>query len=213
VTISDLNSFLGGESLVFYLNLSEGALDSGQDLLAYADIYLTDLGTDNTAGGVDAAADIVKKYTLSGDYCSYGVLCPTLSQPDGLLPNEAAWANIPSEICVSDTGALLNLGPCSAIGNPAGSNTVNQNTSTNAAFGMYSAELDNDVKSGPWDIMSVDFRMGHLGTSIAQLFISPTSISEPGTLAVVSLGLFGLYRLRQRRQLRGLPDPKPSSRS
>ena len=186
MTIADLNSFLGGDSLVFYLNLGEGAFETGQDILAYADIYLTDLGTDNAAGGADTAADIVKKYTLSGS-------------PDDLLTSEIAWANI-SEICVSDTGALLSLGPCSAIGNPAGSHTVNQTASTSATFGIYSAELDNDVKSGPWDIMSVDFRMGHLGTSIAQLFISPTLVPEPGTLAVASFGLYGLYRLRRRRK-------------
>lgn len=166
MTISDLNSFLGSDGLVFYLNLNEGALDSGQDLLAYADIYLTDLGTDNAVGGVDAAADTVKTYTLSGDYCSYGVYCPTLSS-DGSLPNESGWANIAA-------------------------NTT--------AFGIYSAELDKDVKSGPWDIMSVDFRMGYLGNIIAQLSIIPTVVPEPGTLAVVSLGLFGLYRMRRRRQ-------------
>jgi len=208
VTISDLNSFLGSDGLVFYLNLNEEALDSGQDLLAYADIYLTDLGADNAAGGADAAADTVKKYTLSGSYCSYGVFCPTLSQEeDGLLPNDAAWANIPSEICVSDTGALLDLGPCSALGNPPGSHTVNQNLTANTpAFGIYSAELDSDVKSGPWDIMSVDFRMGQLGAGAAQLFITPTAISEPGTLGLASLGLWGLYRLRRRRQQRALPQ-------
>jgi hypothetical protein len=215
VTTAGLKTFLGGQNLVFYFNLNEengGVLDSGQDMLGYMDVYLTDFGADGAPGGGD---DIVEKFTLSGNNCALpGTLCSGITkdqtlqsvdptEADDILPNATdKWAYVNGQVCISPTGTFLGAGTCADNGNPPGGTTVNQNLGANtAAFALYSAQLDNDVRTGSWDIMSVDLRMGHVGNGFEQLFILPTSISEPGTLAVVCAALFGLFRIRRRAKM------------
>ena len=202
ITTSALMEFLGSSELVFYFNLNEengGTLDSGQDMLGYVDVYLTGRGLDDVIGTDD---DVVEKYTLSGNNCSYGPdFCPALSRSqtpvDDILPEAGDnWAYVHGEICVSDTGVLLNAGPCVGAGN-----TINQNLGANtAAFGLYSAALNEDLRTGGWDIMSVDLRMGHIGNGFEQLFILPTTIPEPGTLALFGSALLALFGFCQRRR-------------
>lgn len=177
VSTSDLSTFLGSDKLVFYFNLNETnqdqGLDAGQDLLAYADVHLTDFGGDGLPGGGD---DSVKTFTLSGNSGTPGITTQgQTATVDDILPTSTdKWAFVHGAICV---GGTVQLGSCASNGNPAGSSDINQNLGANsAAFAIFNDELDTDVKSGSYDLLTVDARLAHLDDGFDQFFIRATEI-------------------------------------
>jgi hypothetical protein len=188
VLVSDVQSFLGGEDLVFWFNLNEenkGGLDDGQDMYAWGQVTLTDTATNTSV-----------TFTLSGNDTS---LFPEQSAAqtagDSILPNASdMWAWVHGEICVDPaTGDLVELGPCST----SFGDTVNQNLGAGqAAFALYSPDLNTALYSGLYDLMTVDMRMAHIDNGYEQLFILnsdiPTNVPVPGTILLLGLGLIGM---------------------
>lgn len=180
IETASLTSFLGGDDLLFFFNLNEtGAndtLDSGQDMLSWMRVFLTD----STTGDV-------KHFTLSGN----NTLAPAIqsraqSSSDSILPTEDdMWAYTHGEICVSTVdGTVLALSSCSFVGNPANGVTVNQNLGANAAaFALWNEELNDDLYSGKYDMLSVDMRMSHIENGYEQLFIRAANVSD-GTVII-----------------------------
>jgi hypothetical protein len=204
-----LQDYLGSSKLVFYFNLNQinsdqTYLQTGQDMLAYADVYLT-----NTTTGAQV------KFTLSGNDCGAGPgSCVAGSQnfaasdanQNNILPTASdSWAYVHGQICVTSTGAVLGFGTCASLGNPPGGQTVNQNLgANNAAFALYSQGLQDALDSGLYNVMSVDLRMAAEDNGFEQLFIAATSfarVPEASNLLFVSgVGLILLAFGWRRRQ-------------
>jgi hypothetical protein len=210
-----LQTYLAGSKLVFYFNLNQinsnsTYLTSGQDMLGYLDVYLT-----NTVTGARV------KFTLSGDDCGTGPGSCTAAQsfaasdanqnnilpttpdpndPDGDVTH--TWAYIHGQICVADDGTVLGFGTCASLG--VTGNTVNQNLgANNAAFALYSQGLQDALDSGLYNVMSVDLRMAAEDNGFEQLFIAATTIPgvpEASSLVIVIAGLTFLAFGRQRRR-------------
>lgn len=169
INTTELTDFLDGDDLLFFFNLNEtGAndqLDSGQDMLAWMRVYLTNSETNE-----------IVEFTLSGNNTSYPSF-QSQAQTDGvdnILPSaDDDWAYVHGKICVDSTnGAVLALSSCNLAGNPLNGVTVNQNLGANsAAFGLWSSELNDALYSGAYDVMTVDLRMSHIENGYEQLFI------------------------------------------
>jgi hypothetical protein len=201
IQISALKEFLGGEALTFFFNLNEtnkGGLDDGQDMYAWAQVTLTD-GNGNKM-----------VFTLDGNITSGfpDQSAPQTAGNDAILPSGELWAHVHGEICESPTEGLISLNACTNADKAAHPDavTVNQNLGDQkAAFAITSQDLTDAIYSGSWDVMTVDLRMAHVDNGYEQLFILPTSrtvnVPEPGTVALLGLGLLGLG-LSQRRARR-----------
>ncbi len=214
IEVSALKTYLAGGHLVFFFNLNEengGLLDSGQDMLAYLDVYLSNSGPFVGTNPL--------RFTLSGNDCGGGPgSCVPFAQSqaqtagvdDILTTANDQWAYVHGEICIADgsgappAGTVLGFGACTAPQTAVGGQNVNQNLGANqAAFALYSKDLETALNSGLYDIMSVDLRMSHVGNGFEQLFILAGQVigaPEPGTLAIFGAGLMYLgFRLRRRK--------------
>jgi hypothetical protein len=216
IQIPALDAFLADGELVFYFNLNESnqdglGLDDGQDMLGWMQVWLTNLGGDGVVGGGD---DTYQSFTLGGigtGPCYPGqpisgtVCADQQAGVDDILPTaNDQWAYVHGQLCISDEGAVLAFGSCADAGLEG--NTVNQNLGANAAaFALHSDALDDAVKSGLWDVLSVDLRMGHIDHGYEQLVIIASPIvdgPEPGTLALFGVGLIGFGLMWRRRKVR-----------
>lgn len=199
IETSVLTSFLDGEDMMFFFNLNETGTDdqlaSGQDMLGWLRVYLTDSATGNsvsfTLSGNNTAAPAIQSYPQTAF--------------DNILPTATdEWAYIHGKICVDETdGSVITLTSCSAAGNPPNGKTVNQNLGSNAAaFGLWNEDLNNALYSGNYDMMSVDMRMGYIESGYEQLFIRAaqvgTEISEPSILMLFLLSILGLGASKRR---------------
>ena len=214
IETNELTSFLGGEDLMFFFNLNEtGAqddLDSGQDMLGWLRVYLTDSTTGNSinftlSGNNTASASQRQSQTGAGG--------PIM--PDSILPTpDDEWAYIHGRICVSNVdGSLIALSSCNQAAidgfDVTNGETVNQNLGANAAaFGLWSEELNSALYSGMYDTMSVDVRMSHIENGYEQLFIraaqvgdTTVDIPEPKTSILIALSLISIGLLARKRNL------------
>lgn len=198
IETSALTQFLNGGDLMFFFNLNETGtedqLDSGQDMLGWMRVYLTDSTTGDSIS-----------FTLSGaNTLLPGVQSHAQSATDSILPTaDDLWAYIHGKICVNELdGSVIALSSCSAAGNPANGKTVNQNLGANAAaFGLWNEDLNNALYSGMYDMMSVDMRMSHIENGYEQLFIRAAQVGrdipEPSILFLFSGALMLLIRLKR----------------
>jgi hypothetical protein len=216
VDVDALNAYLAGGQMEFFFNLNQtnsGSttyLPTQQDALGWLAVTLT------SADGLTS-----QTVWLDGDACTgIGGRCdPTQSAgqdefADGgeanILPADPLhdeFAFVHGSLCASAAGAVVHLGPCTG-GEPAGSQTVNQNLGANvAAFGLVSETLNTWLASGLYDggKMSVDLRMAGLTNGFEQLFIisgdrPPVEVPEPLTIGLFGAGLIGAGLMRRRKK-------------
>jgi hypothetical protein len=194
--IAELLAALDGAGLVIMFGNNEtgdsGTLD-GQNLLAWAEVTLCNADD----------SDCVT-FTLDGS----GILPQQgLTQTagvDDILPEaDDIWANVHSEICVSQSTGAIFLGACNDPANPLTDGvTVNQALGVDeAGFAITSAALNEALYSGLYTHMAVDIRFSHLNNGADNVWIMAGNfvrVPEPGTLLLFGAGLIGLGALRRR---------------
>jgi hypothetical protein len=214
ISVNTLKTYLDGGALDFFFNLNQTKanddttyLTTPQDMLAFMEVTLT------------ATNGFTATFRLDGNNCTAtgaGGTClidPHDTQVAGvndILPTDAdKWAYVHGTICATPTGAVINLGHCTAAQLAAGAHDISQNLgANNAAFALYSVTLQNALDSGFFDggIMSVDARMAALNNGYEQLFIFAGNripnidIPEPLTITLFGAGLAGLGLLGRRRR-------------
>jgi len=194
--IAALTAALDGDGLVVMFGNNEtgdsGTLE-GQNLLAWARATLCD----------DAGNCIT--FTLDGT----GILpqqgLTQTTDVDDILPTAGdIWANVHSEICVSQSTGDVFLGPCNDPANPLTDGvTVNQALGVDeAGFAITSDALNAALYSGLYTHLAVDIRFSHLNNGADNVWIMAGEpfirIPEPGTLLLMGAGLLGLGALRRR---------------
>lgn len=205
IETSVLTSFLGGEDLLFFFNLNEtgtvDALDSGQDMLGWMRVFLTDSLTGDTIDFTLSGANTLNPAIQSQAQTGLGGLVA----PDNILPTaNDEWAYVHGQICVDENdGSVLALESCASAGNPANGQTVNQNLGSNAAaFGLWNEDLNSALYSNKYDMMTVDLRMAHIENGFDQLFIRAGEIEgreipEPVGIWLFVAGVVGLFWARR----------------
>jgi hypothetical protein len=212
VSVNALLTYLNGGNLVFFFNLNQtnstpSYLNNNQDALGWLSATLTNSTTHAS-----------QTFYLDGDACNgvlgapnspncdpsqaWGDVAGQTNANNNILTDQSAnhddWAYIHGQICADQTtGAVLGFGACT--GQPNGV-TINQNLGANtAAFGLFSAALQQALLSGNYDKLSVDFRMAAENNGYEQLIIESIAIPEPITVMLFGGGLVLLTSLRRRK--------------
>jgi hypothetical protein len=140
------------------------------------------------------------------------------SSRNGFIATDPRWAYVHGAISVdATTGAFLGMGNCAYYGlTSAECDTINQNLGrTDAAFAAVNLELSDLVKSGVYKdpatgvetaiaFMNVDLFTSGQSNGFEQVLIHATyidrtvNVDEPGTLAIMALGLLAMG-IRKRR--------------
>ncbi len=191
-SVSALKASIGSSNLVAFFAFNEtGQNDlNGSDLLIWVHAQLRN----STTG---ATQDFYLQPTGSTQNNN-----PDFVSTGGAM---APWTYVHGGVCSTSSGGFTGFpdvnGNC-----PTGSSYHDQANlgQNNAAFAVYSSDLDYQVKSGSWDILHIDWKMDYLNgggeTAWIMPFDAPNKVPEPSTILLLGTALIGLGTLKRIRK-------------
>lgn len=234
-TVAAMLSFLNGGNLVFFFNnnqVNSGAT-TNQNLMAWARVTLTgqsgsaifDFTNNGGAGGIPGGDPTAFTATIANAPAAGAA-------PAAVVANDPYYVLSGGQVTLTGAGACTDLnGNLVPTCDPnTASETFNHNLGANqAAYMLYSPELQAAMESGSYSLMSIDWRMSALNNGYEQLFIGAAngpplfceqfpndprcnSVPEPGSLSLFGLGLAAaaLVERSRRRRFHGTLDPRVS---
>jgi hypothetical protein len=185
-TLSAIRDELGGDGdFVIYFNLNETGNDdlAGIDLLAWLHVTLVD--AQNLLPTLD--------FYLGGT-----------TKPDLTDLSDPNWVYVHGTICESATAGFLGFGPCTDAQVNLGGRNVNQNLGANeAAYAIFNQQLSDLVLTSDYDYLRVEGALAAINNGYEQIFSALTPVGqvpEPGTIALLGVGLLGMGYFGVRRQ-------------
>lgn len=193
--VSAMLDFLGGSEMVVFFNnnqINSCEDHSCQELFAAAQVRLV-----SDDGLHEMYFDLLNNGGL-------GPIFGFMGGDTGNYTSAGAWGDdfddyvlSGGQVCVDATASFFV--PCDA----PGALVFNHNLGANqAAYALWSPELTAALNSGLYDVMQVDIRMRDLNNGYEQIFIGrmestpPHEVPAPMALALIALGLIGLWRTR-----------------
>ena len=191
-TVSALKASIGSSNLVAFFAFNE----TGQnDLIGSCLLIWVHAQLRNTTSG--ATQDFYLQPNGSTDNNDPGFVSTGGSQDP--------WVYVHGGVCVTNSGVFTGF-PDVNKNWPAGSSYHDQQNlgQNNAAFAVYSSDLDYQVKTGDWDILHIDWKMDYLNGGGETAWImpldAPNRVPEPSTVFLLGTALIGLGALRRMRK-------------
>lgn len=208
--VSAMTDFLGaGNDLVFFFNNNQVNSGSAEDqnLMAWAQVILrSDDGTqvayfdftNNGGAGGTPGGDVTS-------YASSGATPGANDAPTTITTTDPYYVKSGGQVTLSGVETCIGLDGTYVAGCTPTTQTFNHNLGANqAAYALWSPELNAALRSGLYDVIQVDIRMSMLNNGYEQIFVGAvttpgtTQVAEPGMLALFGLTLPWLMRRRVR---------------